>query len=238
MALVVLADQQLSPAEDDAPPLPGSALGSKAAVPASPPETRLVGRNKVVVAVPQNWSTDGVGCDGHTAIESTVVFDASGTRACKVLQSTTPPSLHIVSTDSVWSRPWVEAQGTETTVDGVMVKRVDGGCDQLLPGRCSGAVVVESQDAVMYVLSDEPDVVSAVLDSVQILPAGYTTIPVDHSSPVAATIATMQDVAGLKVDIVHEAVPGLSQGVLLDTDPALGEVVQVGGSVTVTISVR
>lgn len=82
---------------------------------------------------------------------------------------------------------------------------------------------------------DDIDVMNSILDSVRVVPPGYTALPVDANGTAASTQRAMLE-AGLTVEVVDKARPGLSPGVLLNAEPPLGTIVPVGSNVTLTVS--
>lgn len=192
-----------------------------ARVPQAPPGMRLVGMGRIAVAVPESWSTNDVKCG--TPMSDSVVFDSEGVRSCLVRPDQPVSSLHIVSSFSSLAEPFLSAATPADEVDGVATRRTPV------------AIVVDSEDVVMWVESDQPQVVDEILNSVIVLPEGYVTVPYVPFGPLANTLRRMAD-AGLEVRTVEEHRPGISPEVLLDSDPPLGSVVAVGSAITVTIS--
>lgn len=201
--------------------------------PVAPDGTRLVGMGRVVVAVPADWATNAVRCG--QPVRDTVAFASEGQRGCLVPGASERSWLQVVPSESTHAEGWLNAAGRTTTYDGVPVRRIDGDCEMSMPGVCSGALVAETQDVVMVASSSKPTVVESVLDSVRVLPDGWTTVPYDPNGPVANTVAWMEDV-GLTVEVTYEERPGLSNGVLLAADPELASVTEAGSTVELRVS--
>lgn len=197
----------------------------------APAATRLVGMGSVAVAVPEDWATNDLHCE--TPMSDTVVFRSEGTRLCSVVPAPVVSSLEIVATWSDWAQPWLRQAQPAGEVDGVPVERV---ATRSTPsGTAIGALVIKSEDVVFSVTSPDASTVDAILDSLVVLPESYVTVPYDPNGPTASTRQRMLD-AGLEVKVQEEHRPGLSAGVLLDTEPELGSVVPVGSTVTLMVS--
>ena len=207
--------------------------GEVATPPHAPAGMRLVGMGRVAVAVPEDWGTNDVGCDGHSTKHESVVFDSEGSRSCRVATAYADvSSLHIVGTGSHWARRFIERAEPARDVDGVPIAqartREDG-------AQFTGALIAETEDVVMWVASPDPEVVDDILNSVIVLPEGFVTVPTDPNMPLATTLAAMQS-AGLEVNQVEQPKPGWSAGALISSDPPLGSVVPVGSTVTLVVT--
>ena len=87
----------------------------------------------------------------------------------------------------------------------------------------------------MYVTSSHRAVVDSVLDSVMVLPAGWTTIPFNPDMPFLSHEELALEQTGLRVEITRRDLPGRSSGSLLGATPAFGSVVRVGSTVHVVV---
>lgn len=211
---------------------PAAPSADVAVAPQAPPGTRLVGMDRVAVAVPEGWGTNAVDCDGHTAQRESVVFDSEVVELCDPPAHVDVSSLHIVESSSDWAKPYLSNAHPAGEIEGVPIARVPTHEDG---ARFAGALIVESEDVVMWVLSPDADVVDEILDSVVIVPDGYVTVPTDPNAPLASDQAAMET-AGLSVEVVERFKPGWSAGSLISSDPPLGSVVPVGSTVTLVVT--
>jgi hypothetical protein len=144
-----------------------------ATVPA-PPGTRLVGDGRIVVAVPEAWSTDDTQC--NVPLSDTVAF-RDATLNCS---GTPDPSLSALFIEDFGSglfvRDVADAERLEV-VDGVEVaffaiERLTGPSGDTDPPSYVGSLVVESEEVAMTVVSPDRSTIEEVLASVAVLPAG------------------------------------------------------------------
>jgi hypothetical protein len=224
----------------------------------SPPaDTRWVGYGQVVVAVPQWWTTGETEC--LTPAETTVYFDTGAVVDCAI---PTPGAVDEVSALAVLdarsgygekllseSKPIGEVSGPE------LLER--DGCERWFEGVCRKVFAVPEAGVVFAVtIHDEGDGdYETIRDSVRVLPDEMTTVPLatrDGWTPtwgaepraVDAVVRAVEG-AGLRAEIVTAERPrarnaslvaDLPKGSLLDVDPALGSVIEDGGTVTVTVA--
>ncbi len=86
---------------------------------------------------------------------------------------------------------------------------------------------------MLTVQADGDDLIDRIRKSLRLLPDGYTTVPYDPDDP-RHTRALLR--VGFDLRVVEKHRPGLSAGVILDSDPAFGSVVREGSTVTLVVS--
>lgn len=236
----------------------GQATGdTTASVPAPPDGTRWVGMGRVVVAVPDWWTTGETQC--YTPNEDTVYFDAAVTTECA--NEPAPSTVREVSALAVLDaasgygeyevrsmKPIGEAAGRQ------LLERET--CEGWFDGVCRRLFAVPSEGVVFAVtIAEEGDgSYEEIRDSLRILPDDRTTVPLatsDGWTPPWGAEPRVTDVlvgsfedAGLHVEVEtaerSEDEPGLDAGLpegsLLGVSPELGSVIDVGGTVTVTVA--
>lgn len=229
-------------------------------VPAPPAGTRWVGSGQVVVAVPDWWTTGETQC--LAPVEDTVYFDRAATARCS-----NPPApstvrevsaLAVLDADSGYGELVVRDMEPIGEVDGREVVE-SGECEEWFEGVCRRLFAVPSEGVVFAVtIADKSDGdYEAIRDSLHILPETSTTVPLatrDGWTPAwgaepkvtDALVHQLKD-AGLNVETKTAERPSnddggdydsFPEGSLLDVSPALGSVIDVGGTVTVTVSGR
>jgi hypothetical protein len=231
-----------------------------ASIPAPPAGTRWVGAGGAVVAVPDWWTTGETRC--FAPVEDTVYFDLSATAECS--DAPAPAAVREVSALAVLDaksgygeyevrtmQPVGEVAGRE------VLERED--CEGWFDGVCRRLFAVPSQGVVFAVtIAEEGDgSYEEIRDSLRILPDTLTTVPLATSGGwtpawgaeprVTDSLVDALQNAGLRVEIetakqrqeddtaLYASLPA---GSLLGTSPELGSVIDVGGTVTVTVAGR
>lgn len=231
-----------------------------AGVPDPPSGMRWVGSGQVVVAVPEWWTTGETRCSAP--VEDTVYFDQAGQARCA--DAPAPAAVREVSALAVLDA--ASGYGELLVRDMDPIGEVDGrevveskGCEEWFEGVCRRLFAVPSEGVVFAVtLAEKSDGdYEAIRDSLHILPETSTTVPLatrDGWTPAwgaepevtDALVRQLKD-AGLSVETKTAERPSnddggdyasLPEGSLLDVRPALGGVIDVGGTVTVTVSGR
>ena len=223
---------------------------------AAPDGTRWVGMNGVVVAVPDWWSTGETQC--ATPVEDTVYFDSTATVDC---QDPVPESI-ARQVSALALLDGTGGYGEFKTRDLDDVAEVDGhevveleGCERWFPGVCRRLFAVPDEGVVFAVTIADPGDgdYEAIRDSVRILPAGETTVPLraaDWGTPgwgaepdyVPRLVRAVRE-AGLEPEIVEERIPKDSPGMVADlppgsylgSDPELGSVADKGATVRISV---
>jgi hypothetical protein len=198
--------------------------------PQAPPGTRLVGMGRLAVAVPEGWSTNDEKCG--SALSNTVIFVPNRVVWCTLAHRPHASALHIVPATSPLALPWMYAHLAASEVDGVKIQRTPTNTGN---EGSAGALVARSEGVVMYVTSPDRAVVDSVLDSVMVLPAGWTTVPFNADLPFLSNERLALEQAGLGVKISRRDLPGHSSGSLLGATPAFGSVVRVGSTVHLVV---
>ncbi len=224
---------------------------------ATPPDgTRWVGTGRVVVAVPEWWTTGETEC--LTPAETTVYFDTGASVDCAI---PTPGAVDEVSALAVldarsgYGEKLVGESQPAGEVAGREVLERDG-CERWFEGVCRQVFAVPDEGVVFAVtIHDEADGdYEAIRDSLRILPEGMTTVPLATAGGwtpswgaeprTADAVVEAVDSAGLVAEVVTAERPkganvdiaDLPKGSLLDVAPSLGSVIDVGGTVTITVS--
>lgn len=226
---------------------------------AAPPEgMRWVGTGRVVVAVPEWWTTGETRCGAP--VEDTVYFDGAATYDCV---GGTPDAVREVSALGVmdartgYGELRVRSMEPVAEVDGREVVEL-GGCERWFEGVCRQLFAVPDEGVLFAVTIAEAGDASyeAIRDSVRILPDGMTTVPLvtaDGWTPAwgaepraADALVEQLRAAGLTVevvtaeraeaDIANGDDAGLPKGSYLGVSPELGSVVEEGATVTVTVA--
>lgn len=209
---------------------------------ASPPEnSRWVGYDGAVVAVPDWWTTGETQCGAP--VEDTVYFDSGAVYDCSIPD-------YDASVDEVSSLAVL--RNDSGRYDGY---DLDGECEEWFEGVCRRLFAVEGTDAIFAVTIDEAGDgdFEVIRDSARTLPDGVTTVPLAIGGPDGWTPAwgAEPDFVGDLVDAIEAAgleadvetvdpdpdgdVADLPPGSLLDVEPQLGTPIEDGGTVVVTV---
>ncbi len=224
----------------------------------APPEgMRWVGMSGVVVAVPEWWTTGETQC--YAPVEDTVYFDSSAVADCSDSPSAAAvrevSALALLDATHGYGELQVRDMHPVATVDGHEVVEAEG-CEGWFDGVCRRMFAVPSKGVVFAVtIAEEGDgSYDAIRDSLRVLPDDLTTVPIAvhdgwtpswGASPQTAD-ALVDEIrkAGLVADVVT---PGprtdgdqalyaeFPPGSFLEASPALGSVIERGGTVTVTV---
>ena len=141
----------------------------EAPTPVVPDGMRLVGKGQAVVAVPEGWRTESADCPAP--LDGAIYF-VPRERECLV-DST---SVLVLDLDSDAGREVAESASTDVVINGLDGVRGEPECPPT--ANCffpySEVLVLPDQGVVFATRGDEA---SAVLNSVQLLPEQYTTVP-------------------------------------------------------------
>lgn len=214
----------------DSPP-----TSSTSAPPAAPEGMRLVGIKGIAVAVPETWSTNHVSCG--IPMGNTVVFedDSHFLGFCPAPQRPAGVSaVRLVPASSFTGEHYSKRAEPAGEVDGVPIQRVPTTVDR---GLATGAVVVPSENAVVFVDSPDPAVVDDLLATVSVLPDGYASLPVPRLFESVSRFSNRLHAAGFEVrTVMGERPTATSPGDVLTVEPDEGSVALVGSVVTVTVA--
>lgn len=219
-------------------------------LPAPPEGTRWVGTGRVVVAVPDRWSTGGTTC--FEPVEDTVYVDTGAIADCAV--PVRPEDADRASSLAVLDSAYAESQVPRmmpfAEVSGREVVELPG-CDRWRPDACRHVFAVPAEDVVLAVTIAEPGDGDwqQIRDSLRILPDGLTTVPLATDEMFSATprlgtdatyvdrLAATIDAAGLDAEVVVvPRRPDTPAGTLVDISPSLGSVIEEGARVTITVA--
>lgn len=216
------------------PAVPSSTMTPLEPSPVAPAGTRLVGVNGVMVAVPQAWSTDEVGCDGQTPVKPTVVFSHGQTafRSCGVFLKKQVPSLRIDIDENF------EAKAGLPRAEQIEAKHGPWSTDHL--GFSVRSAAVAKAGVTFTVVAATRSEVDRILDTVQLVPEAEVLVPnwyhdTDHLPWLGQLPALIRD-AGLAPTVIETPVDWEAPGALIRTEPAIGTPVAPGSKVTVVNS--
>ncbi len=237
----------------------GQVTGDAAAsLPPPPDGTRWVGMGQVVVAVPDWWTTGETKC--YEPNEDTVYFDPSVTTEC--VDEPEPSTVREVSALAVLDSTSGYGENEVRTMKPIgelagrqVLERQT--CEGWFDGVCRRLFAVPSEGVVFAVtIAEEGDgSYEEIRDSLRILPDGQTTVPLAIGSGWTPTWGAEPDVTAVLVDSLEDAglnvevdtaeppersdtglYADLPKGSLLGVSPQLGSVIDVGGTVTVTVA--
>jgi hypothetical protein len=237
----------------------GEATGETASgFPAPPDGTRWVGYGQVVVAVPDWWTTGETLC--LAPVEDTVYFDSSSQADCQETPAAAAvrevSALAVLDATQGYAEQQTRSMEPAGEVSGRRVVEREG-CEEWFSGGCRRIFAVPTEGVAFAVtINEERDGdYEAIRDSLRILPDSLTTVPLEINGPggwtptwraepaVVTALATAIEDAGLRVETttVERSDDGdlsanLQPGSLLDVSPQLGSVIEVGGTVTLTVA--
>lgn len=211
--------------------------------------------NGVVLAVPEWWTTGETQC--LAPVETTVYFDQGATVACA---ARAPRAVREVSALAVldgrrgYGELLIRDMEPTGEVAGMGVVERDG-CEEWFEGVCRRVFAVPEAGVVFAVtIHDAADGdYAAIRDSLRVLPEGKTNVPLASADgwtpswgeepPAAAAVVEAVEEAGLHAEVTTERpeettglIADLARRSLLDVQPAMGSVVDVGDTVEITVS--
>ncbi|TDW89052.1 PASTA domain-containing protein [Kribbella sp. VKM Ac-2566] len=204
-----------------------------------PPAMRLVGFGHAAIAIPAAWPTNKSSCG--TPYQDTVqIDDPSAVHLCK---SDRPKGVESVQLTGV--PPSLGYHADETIlVDGVRAERQRTSCMGGWQGTrvCIGAVGIPSLKVWFYAESStSAEDVDRILDRIQILRdrsgvPSYSSLGGAPTGPLARSYTPLLTAAGLKVQYKRVMSPSYPDGTILGVSPAVGTLLPVGSTVTVTVA--
>ena len=223
---------------------------------AAPDGTRWVGYGQVVVAVPEWWTTGETQC--LAPVETTVYFDSGAQTDCAEPEPSAVEEVSALAAldgNSGYGAHLIGEMQSIGEVAGREVVELDG-CEGWFEGVCRRVFAVPAEGVVFAVtIHDAADGdYTEIRDSLRILPEDQTTVPLATTDGWTPTwgappqtvdaVAEAVEAAGLDTEVVVARdsssdtglVADLPKGSLLDVQPAMGSVIDVGGTVTVTVS--
>lgn len=194
-----------------------------------PSGMRYVGKGSVVMTVPAEWPVvEPRACEPVT--NAAYFADAPSPLDCRVNERGTS-SLRLSNLDSPFGREAQELATEQTVVNGLQVMRSSGLCG-LSPGSCAVTFTVPSEGLAGRLLmansSEQPyPDWRQWLDSLQVLPAGLTTVPHVPAGTMRSGAEALVEQHGLVAATVE---PDFDAPVVATT-PEAGTVVEVGATV-------
>lgn len=180
--------------------------------PDPPPGTTWVGQEQVVLAVPVDWPVSDAICAevGYYGVTSGVQS------SCRLVLD--PPSRF--GTVEIGPDVFNQEPGPAR-------------CTRSLPEQCRGGLALAGEDigiAVSLTGTNAAAVIQAMLDTMMVLPDGWTTVPFVTNSTVDERVEALE-AAGFDVTVTdRDSI--IDNGVA--SDPALGAPIEVGGAVTLS----
>lgn len=233
----VIVGSNLLTSPTTTPPVTGPTPVPTTAAPV-PPAMRLVAFGRAAIAIPADWPTNKSQCG--TPQQDTVQID-DPTRAlfCMSFRPDGVESVELTGSPSIGFR------ADETVVvDGAEAQRQRTKCEGGQQGTrvCTGAVGFPSLKVWFYAASStSAEEVDRILSRIQIL-RGRAGVPSYWSvdSPPIGTFARNYEplllAAGLAVQYKQVKSPSYPDGTILGVSPAVGTVLPVGSTVTVTVA--
>lgn len=196
--------------------------------PVVPDGMRLAGIKNVVVAVPTSWGIDRTNCGQPT--RDTVYFGGGRELQCLVPQRGIS-SVLLLDLDSEYGAEVADSATTPAQINGIAVRVGPPVCLTGVSCAFDSVVVLPKQGVVLATpfLSKE----SGVLDTVQLLPEGYTTVPfLGYAGDSADALDELAE-----ADLTGQLEPGADccPRYAFGSDPEAGSVVPIGTAVTVLV---
>jgi len=200
------------------------------AAPQPPPGTRYMGINTVAVAVPQEWRLRVGGCYDMTR-ENAVVVAGEPWLSCATVEPRPNLSLlRIMPTDAGESEGLLEEAQPAGEINGISVLQTP---TEPFADVVSSALIIPDANAIFWFEAPDAEVIEQVFNSLTLLPDDYVALP-SMQAPWPCVRALLET-AGVTVEIRVEDVPGLPNGAIVRSQPALGIVAERGSTVTLTV---
>ncbi|NIK56619.1 PASTA domain-containing protein [Kribbella shirazensis] len=200
--------------------------------------TRLVGFGRAAIAIPASWPTNKSSC-GTPQLDTVQIDDPTRGLFCMSYRPDAVESVELTGT------PSIEFRADKTVViDGVEAQRQRTKCLDGWQGTrvCVGAVGIPSLKVWFYAESStSAEEVDRILSRIQIL-RGRAGVPsywsVRGSTPgsPARSYEPLLLAAGLAVQYKAVKSPSYADGTILGVSPAVGTLLPVGSTVTVTVA--
>ncbi|CAN5374918.1 hypothetical protein BH11ACT8_BH11ACT8_18820 [soil metagenome] len=185
--------------------------------PDPPPGMKWVGQERVVVAVPVDWAVTDQICGA--ALASAVVSETDGRCVGRL------PG-QVSRQETVWIRPYQAA-------DDLLVPRR---CSDTSPAGCEGVATLADEGVTVSVFltgAGAKELVDVVLDSLMVLPDGWTTVPFATNTTLGRRSEVLEQ-AGFEVtlqDALQDS--DATGGTGVTSHPELGSPIEVGGAITI-----
>jgi len=201
-----------------------------AATPQPPSGMRYVGINNVAVAVPQDWQLRVGGCYDMTR-ENAVVVAGQPWLSCATVESRPDVSLlRIMPTDAGEAEGLLEEAQPTGEINGISVLRTP---TEPFVDLFRSALIAPDAPAIFWLEAPRAELIEQVFNSLTLLPDDYVALPSTQAP--WPCVRTLLETAGVTVEIRVEDVPGLPNGAIVRSRPALGTVVERGTTVTLTV---
>jgi PASTA domain len=204
-----------------------------------PPAMRLVGFGHAVIAIPADWPTNKSSC-GTPQQDTVQIDDPAAANLCMINRPVGVDSVQLTG-----APPSLDYHADETIViDGVQAQRQRTSCLDGWQGTrvCMGAVGIPSLKVWFYAESStSAEEVDRILDRIQILRdrsgvPSYSSLGGPPTGPLARNYAPLLAAAGLTVQYKQVKSPSYPHGTILGVSPAVGTMLSVGSTVTVTVA--
>lgn len=211
---------------------PTQPVPTEAPSPVAPAGMKLVGLGRAVVAVPEHWPVATSICSRPEVDHVFSYSDKWATARCGAEFQASPAgiSVGIGSLDSDVGLEILNLFGGEAIEDDTDARLKCGSVPAGQQQHCTQTLVVQSENAFIAMTALQPDADDAVRqirDSLQLLPEGWTTVPlIEYGADDEAAAKILRD-AGLKPVLPDVEWPHYVTG----TVPEMGSVLRVGSEV-------
>ncbi len=200
---------------------------------------RLVGFGHAAIAIPASWPTNKSSC-GTPQQDTVQIDDPTAAQFC---MSHRPRGVESVQLTG--APPSLDYRADETVfIGGVRAERQRTRCLDGWQGTkvCTGAVGIPSLKVWFYAESStSAEEVDRILGRIQILRdlsgvPTYSAVGSAPTGPLVSKYAPLLATAGLKVQYKRVRSPSYPEGTILGVSPAVGTLLFVGATVTVTVA--
>jgi hypothetical protein len=164
----------------------------------APPGKQVVGYGSVFTTVPSSWTHNGVLCG--KAVENTVIYP-DATAGCDPDQ---PLVLDVPASSVTFNAPPTNALvlGRLREVNDVGGDAVYASTPRQRGGLLEQMVIVPRADVQMVVRTPDPHVLDDIVDSMQVVPTGFTVVPPCERLPLRDAVGLLA-AAGLRVQLTQ-----------------------------------
>lgn len=205
--------------------------------PAAPPPTRLAGFGHATIAVPADWPTNKASC-GTPSQDTLLIDDPSAAHLC---QSARPDGVDSVQLSGTRA---IDFHADKTVViDGVQAQRQQTSCEGRQENEvCVGGVGIPSLNVWFRAESSTGAAeVDRMLSWIRIVPdksgvPSYLALGGAPTGPLVGAYTPRLTAVGLTVQTNRVKSPSYPAGTILGVSPAVGTMLPVGATVTVTVA--
>ncbi|TCC20340.1 PASTA domain-containing protein [Kribbella speibonae] len=222
---------------------PTTPVTSRTPTPTTPvaPATRLIGFGHAAIAVPANWPTNKSRC-GTPQQDTVLLHDPTAVLFCLAFRPAGVESVGLY-----YGRPRGDFHADETfEIDGVRAERQRTTCvmskyPKANTPNCGGIVSIPSLKLWFQAdSSTSAEEVERMLGQIRIVPdqsgvPSYWMGVGPPTGPLVADYLPLLTAAGLKAQYKRVQSPNAPAGTILGVSPAVGTMLPVGSSVTVTV---